>query len=118
MGRDIKFRGLSSDGKGWVFGNFIHNKIDCPCIVDIEAEQYEVKPETVGQFTGLTDKNGKEIYEGDKDHLGRVMLWNDDMTLLCWHYYNEFRESYYPSSYPCLKNDSNKLIIIGNIHEK
>lgn len=63
--RTIKFRGLRTDGKGWVYGSFIANKIDVECIVDIEAEQYEVFPSSVGQFTGKKI-NGIELYDGDK----------------------------------------------------
>ena len=112
--REILFRGKTEQGK-WLYGYLVKGNYNTGfgIIEDhIDTGLQYVEEETVGQFTGLTDKNGKKIFEGD----------------ICKHrssYSGEFIISVVTYSDGCFlamadKNSgfnlSDKLEVIGNIH--
>lgn len=98
MNREILFRGKREDNKEWVYGYLVKSedyifdyseRIDIPYVIPIDNfnlkdyREYRVIPETVSQYTGLEDKNGKNIFEGDmlKSYYDKpgIVKWNNEI---------------------------------------
>lgn len=97
-----------------------------PCIIDKEYGEWRpILPETVGQFTGLTDKNGKKIYEGDyailKDSKGQMRLKCVYVDALCGYFWERSiylnKRGWWFDRLDKFESHRN-IEIIGNIHDK
>jgi hypothetical protein len=119
--RTIKFRGKRVDGKGWAFGYYRvaywvdeKDQLQETHLIDDGKSSWKVDPATVGQFTGLLDKNGKEIYEWDKvksRHGYYVMMYS-----LGNLGYALSRDGVIADSFPVYSTDV--FEVVGNIHDK
>ena len=119
--REIKFRGKASLYNIWVYGCYCATKINT-FIIDENGELFPIYKDTVGQYTGLKDKNGKEIYEGDLVKFPSGLGGKET----CIIYYDEWQNSLNIKNYPIgyiydgLYNLKNKkeIEVIGNIYDK
>ena len=114
--REIKFRGRCVYTNEWFYGDLIQDKYTCSIGGMIDAEIYSqstVYKETVSQYTGLKDKNGREIYEGDVlSYWGFTFVVKHQNAAFGWI---EDREFHSFASMAISEIGNTK--IIGNIYE-
>lgn len=121
--RTIKFRGKSILTDEWFYGDLVHSadeKRTAILVNDKDSyDECEVVPETVGQFTGLCDKNVKEIYEGD------ILYWNDNNRLcvvtfesgMFYASVKECNEGFFGGFPLHAITEDGKCKIVGNIYD-
>jgi uncharacterized phage protein (TIGR01671 family) len=123
MKREIKFKAQRLDSKEWVEGSLVNDYLPTRIINDVDV--YEVNPKTVLQFTGLLDKDGKEIFEGD---IVKRFIINEFRQFVVLFYVDGFAlqrlnsvEIYHQKSIRSPKRvnykDWQTLSIIGNIYD-
>ena len=121
MGREIKFRAKRLDRDEWVYGNFVRIDDDYR-IIEQEAHNNmvvdcQVVAETVGQFTGLHDKNGVEIYEGDICTHESLPGAKNGLEVVFENMGYQIKGKMLSDDIILCDNSNRYITVIGNVHE-
>jgi uncharacterized phage protein (TIGR01671 family) len=121
--RQIKFRGKSLRTGEWLYGDLHHELEDMIAIRTLlEGTPQTVDETTVGQFTGLHDRNGDEIYEGDiliyidneaNEHYREVVYHHG-----CFKFHNPYAKLPDTPIFHHIVDGKLNWVILGNIHEQ
>ena len=118
--REILFRGKRTDNHQWVEGHYIIDDLENPNPYIVSRWKHRVAHKTVGQYTGMLDKNGKKIFEGDiirflyiGKNLGvegvETVIFRNAKFCVEWGWHREI---------VCLDGFANTTLeVIGNIHD-
>ena len=136
MNREILFRGKSIGIGVWLYGHLFNygltapSNVPCICVCVPKSWKeaynlYTVHPDTIDQYTGLKDKAGKKIFEGDileyigkrKDNMNKVyrrkVVFHEGMFALL----SKELQAYSALNYHCMEDGRSAWRVIGNIHD-
>lgn len=125
--REILFRGKRAKDKEWVEGDLLNGGIDFDTAIRVYdaigggSRVFAVDPSTVGQYTGLKDKNGKRIFEGDivkaQDNLIFSPFCDGLVGKVVYIETAFFIEPKDPTKSEYLFNECAVFEVLGNIHD-